>query len=72
MLNNSWIDELRRATELDEQDLPVLWDIDFIATGKDSYALCEINVNSVSPSPEAPVDTIAATLTNRVRSRSGS
>lgn len=65
-LNGSWIDELCGTVGLDEHDLPVLWDIDFIATGVDSYALCEINVNSVSPSPEGPLDEIAATLAKRM------
>ena len=31
-------------------------------------ALCEINVNLVSPSPGAPVGAIAATLANRIGS----
>ncbi len=65
-LNRTWIDELCEAVGLDHQDLPVLWDIDFIATGEQSYALCEINVNSVSPPPGAPIEDIATTLATRL------
>ncbi len=65
-LNGFWIDELCDAVGLNQLDLPALWDIDFIATSADSYALCEINVNSVSPPIEGPVDDIAATLATRL------
>ena len=65
-LNGSWIDELCDAVGLNQQDLPALWDIDFIATSDETYALCEINVNSVSPPEDGPVDDIAATLAARL------
>lgn len=66
-LDVSWIDELCEAVKLDKAELPALWDIDFIAAGQGRYALCEINVNSVSPPPGGPVDVIATTLARRLK-----
>jgi len=59
------------ALSLDE--LPVIWDADFLlgpkdAAGQDSYVLCEINASSVFPIPDEAPDAIAATLLERVAS----
>ena len=48
-------------------DLPMIWDADFLlgaktAAGRDSYVLCEINASSVFPLPDEAPDAIAATL----------
>lgn len=47
----------------------MIWDADFLlgartAEGADSYVLCEINVSSVFPFPDAAPDVIAATTLN--------
>jgi hypothetical protein len=57
-LEDDWIDEFCRSVGVDRSELPVLWDADFLygpkdASGADSYVLCEINVSSVYPFPEA-------------------
>ncbi len=59
-LESRWIGEMQRRLDLDSDSLPVIWDADFLlgpkmASGADTYALCEINVSSVFPIPdEAP------------------
>ncbi len=65
-LSSTWVNELCDVVGLNEIDLPLLWDIDFIAAADGRYALCEINVNSVSPPPDGPVDVIAANLASRL------
>lgn len=70
-----WTQELLRILRLGTDDLPVLWDADFLfgppdATGLDTYVLCEINVCSVSPMPDEAPAVIAQTLSERLAGRS--
>lgn len=66
-LQASWLPQLCELTGLRVDDLPVLWDIDFIARdGHDDFALCEMNVNSVSPPTGVPLDAVATTLAARL------
>jgi hypothetical protein len=49
---------------IDIADLPVIWDCDFLLgprnnAGEDTYVLCEINVSSVAPFPDAAVEPLA-------------
>ncbi len=66
-----WTPALLRTLGLTADDLPVLWDADFLfgakaADGADTFVLCEINASSVSPMPlEAPA-ALAATLRRRL------
>jgi hypothetical protein len=70
-LEGGWIGEMRRLLEMDVEELPVLWDADFLygpkdASGADTYVLCEINVSSVDVFPAETLvalgDAVAARL----------
>jgi hypothetical protein len=55
-LERDWIAQLCESLAIKPDDLPVLWDADFIrgektSNGEDTYVLCEINVSSVYPFP---------------------
>lgn len=68
-LETEWVPQMQELFDLRAQDLPLLWDCDFLlgppdATGADTYVLCEINVSSVSPYPESAVAYIVEELTN--------
>jgi hypothetical protein len=61
-----WIPELRSRFDLADEDLPAIWDLDFLhAASGDGYALCEINVSCVSPFPPAAVPAIVACAVSR-------
>jgi hypothetical protein len=67
-MEDDWTPGLQRLLQIRTEELPVLWDADFLrgpATpdGQDSYVLCEINVSCVTPfPPTAPAAVAAATL----------
>ncbi len=68
-LETEWVPQMQELFDLSTQDLPLLWDCDFLlgppdATGADTYVLCEINVSSVSPYPESAVAYIVRNLGN--------
>jgi hypothetical protein len=74
LLERDWIEEMAEILALSLDDLPVIWDADFLlgakdASGQDSYVLCEINASSVFPIPEEAPDAIAATLLNQLALR---
>lgn len=59
LLESQWIDLLRERVGLPHEQLPFLWDCDFMlgasAPGEPTrFVLCEINVSSVPPSHQAP------------------
>jgi hypothetical protein len=56
-LEGGWIAEMQQLLGIAVDDLPVLWDADFLygptdASGHDTYVLCEMNVSCVSPFPD--------------------
>jgi hypothetical protein len=54
-LEREWIPGLCALSDLAHEDLPLLWDADFLAGDDDAHVLCEINVSSVLPfPPQAP------------------
>lgn len=64
-LENEWLGELCRIVGVQQDELPILWDADFLygpldADGNDSYVLCEINVSSVYPFPDDALAPLAA------------
>jgi len=67
-LEHEWVPAMQRLLDIDTEQLPVLWDCDFLLgpknkSGEDTYVLCEINVSSVSPFPDSAVALLAqATL----------
>ena len=57
ILERDWVPAMVKTLAMRPEQLPVLWDCDFLlgpktATGDDTYVLCEINVSSVAPFPE--------------------
>ena len=55
-LEGEWIGQLCEALHINRDELPALWDADFMygeksSSGEDSYVLCEINMSSVYPFP---------------------
>jgi len=67
LMEEDWTPGLCRTVGIDPQDLPVIWDADFLLgpkgpDGQDSYVLCEINASSVFPIPNEAPQAMAATL----------
>jgi hypothetical protein len=57
-LEQEWVPGLQQFTDVADDDLPLLWDADFLygpqtGDGADTYMLCEINVSAVIPFPPA-------------------
>ncbi len=55
-------------------DLPVLWDADFIRgektrSGEETYVLCEINISSVYPFPPSALVSLVKEAISRCRGR---
>lgn len=74
LLETQWIELLRRRVGLTREQLPVLWDCDFMfgeptAALTDRYVLCEINVSSVSPFPPSAVEPLVKAVKARLMSR---
>ncbi len=55
-----WIPELMNLLVIRREELPVLWDADFLVNK--GYKLCEINVSSVYPYPESGNHDIVETI----------
>lgn len=71
LMETDWTPGLRRILDLAPDDLPAVWDADFLlgprdAAGQDSYVLCEINVSSVFPLPDEAPAALAAVLRGRL------
>jgi hypothetical protein len=75
-LEREWVPAAQRLLDIAAEELPVLWDCDFLlgpknGANQDTYVLCEINVSSVAPFPDAALKPIAeATLASIQRARS--
>ena len=60
LVETEWVPGMCALLALDPDELPVLWDVDFLLgppspSGDESYVLCEINCSCVTPfPPEAP------------------
>jgi hypothetical protein len=71
-LEDDWIPGLCERLELTVDQLPVLWDADFLlgpkaSDGVDSHVLCEINVSSVAPFPPSAAVPVAEAALSGVR-----
>jgi hypothetical protein len=71
-LEQDWVPAVQRLLEIGTEDLPILWDCDFLLgpkgdNGEDSYVLCEINVSSVAPYPASAVPYVVDATVARVR-----
>ena len=59
-LESGWIGQLRERVGLAREQLPLLWDCDFMLGDRapgdpERFVLCEINVSSVSPFPPSSI-----------------
>lgn len=77
LLETDWIKQLSHRVGLAQDQLPMLWDCDFMF-GEPSddqherFVLCEINVSSVSPFPPSAVAPLVTALKTRLEKRRAS
>lgn len=76
-LESSWIALLSDRVCLAGEQLPLLWDCDFMlgdpaADGTQRFVLCEINVSSVSPFPPSSIAPLVEAVRRRIGLPSGS
>lgn len=74
-LEREWVPGLCQLVGIDDGELPLLWDADFLygpptGTGADTYILCEINVSSVLPFPDQVPSKLAHAVARRLTGRS--
>ncbi len=73
IMEDSWIPQLQESQGITDSQLPVIWDADFFINKlntpntREKYALCEINVSSVSPFPPSAIPYIVNEVRDRVR-----
>lgn len=75
-MEDEWTPGLQRLLDIRTQDLPVLWDADFLrgpaaGDGSDTYVLCEINVSCVTPFPPTAPAAVAAAALDALQRRQG-
>ncbi|MBS1718243.1 MAG: Cj0069 family protein [Armatimonadetes bacterium] len=75
-MESEWMPQLKRCLGLATEELPLLWDADFMfgpkdEKGEDTYILCEINVSSVSPYPEWANEPLARTALEQIKAKQG-
>jgi hypothetical protein len=71
-MEEEWLPNMCQLLDLAREDLPVIWDADFLygpktASGEDTYVLCEINVSSVYPFPDSALEPLARETQRRVQ-----
>ena len=71
LMEAAWILEMAERLGLGPDDLPAVWDADFLlgpkdAAGEDTYVLWEINASSVYPIPDEAHDALATTTLRRL------
>ncbi len=70
-METEWLPALCRTLGLDREQLPVIWDADFLygpktSDGDDTHVLCEINVSSVYPFPDEALAPLAEEMRMRL------
>jgi hypothetical protein len=75
VLERDWIGQMCQILELQPEELPALWDADFMlgnksSDGADTYVLCEINVSSVYPFPPSALEPLVKEVLRRCDARS--
>src|SRR5437899_852998 len=73
-VETEWVPQLQQLLDLDTDDLPVIWDLDFLngpmtASGEDGYVLCEINASSTFAFPEHAMPGGARAALTRIAAR---
>jgi hypothetical protein len=71
-LEREWVPELRRLLDIGREELPLLWDCDFLHgdpahEGEERHVLCEINVSSVAPFPDSAIEPLVDATVERLR-----
>jgi hypothetical protein len=72
-LESGWTTLLRERVGLSREQLPLLWDWDFIRgesadAGAQRFVLCEINVSSVAPFPPSSIAPLVEAVRRRLHS----
>lgn len=75
LMETEWTPQMAALLQLAPQDLPAIWDADFLlgprhSAGEDGYVLCEINASSVFPIPQEAAAAIAEEVRVRLASTS--
>jgi hypothetical protein len=70
-LENEWLPEVEHTLDIRREDLPLLWDCDFLhgenaSEGDERYVLCEINVSSVAPFPDSAIEPLVLAAVSRI------
>lgn len=70
-METQWVPQMLEVLGMDPDELPVIWDADFLygpksAAGEDSYVLCESNASAVWPFPSLAVERVAALALARI------
>ena len=70
-LETEWVPELERTLGIRREELPLLWDCDFLHgepafEGDERYVLCEINVSSVAPFPDSAIEPLVLATVSRI------
>jgi hypothetical protein len=70
-LESEWVPQLQRTLAIGPDDLPLLWDCDFLhgapaGDGDERYVLCEINVSSVAPFPDSAIEPLVDAAVARI------
>ena len=60
-MESEWIPELQRIVGVQREQLPVIWDADFLRGPDGDYVLCEINCSSTFAFPEHAYPAVAQT-----------
>ena len=74
-MESRWVPELQAIVGVERDQLPVIWDADFLLGRDDAYVLCEINASSTFSFPEPAMPAVAraalqALLAARAETRS--
>jgi hypothetical protein len=74
LLESEWIEMLRACVALPREQLPLLWDCDFLfgdagADGSERFVLCEINASSVAPFPPSAIGPLVQAVRARLARR---
>jgi hypothetical protein len=74
LLETAWVDLLCQRVGLAPEQLPMLWDCDFMLgeptpTQAERFVLCEINVSSVSPFPPSAIGPLVVAVKARLAER---
>jgi hypothetical protein len=72
-VEDEWVPQMQKAFGISTQQLPAIWDADFLfgpktGSGEDTYVLCEINASAVWPFPQQAVQKLAAAAIARTGS----